>query len=204
MDTLWHARVLMIEESASVGAKQRLGESMKLWEMFFLLAFAAGILVAAFWQSGKLYFNNDELLTAVLVSNPHFSEMWRVIKHGGELNPPLFFVLEWFVAQIFGTSELALRSISAGSVALAGGVLFFLVRSWTGPRIAALAVALVLGLSREVFFFASQARYYGLLLLLVSLAAFLSLRSDEDRPGWRECFLIWLANCAIPKSQSPD
>ena len=98
MDTLWHARVLMIEESASVGAKQcvkqRLGKSMKLWEMFFLLAFAAGILVAAFWQSGKLYFNNDELLTAVLVSNPHFSEMWGVIKHGGELNPPLFFVLE--------------------------------------------------------------------------------------------------------------
>src|SRR5882672_5203235 len=192
----------MIQETAATAGTQRLERRfegpLQAWEIIFLIAFAAGILVAAAWQSSKSYFNNDELLTAVLVANPSFSEMWNTIRHGGELNPPLFFVIEWLVAHTWGTSELALRSISAVSVALAGGVLFFTVRPLTGPRVAALAVALVMGLSRQVFGFSFSARYYGPLLLLVSLAAFLAMRLNEARPARRRDYvLIFLTHCAM-------
>ena len=178
--------------------ERRFQEPVRAFELIFLLAFVAGILAAACWQSSKNYFNNDELVTAVLVRNPSFSEMWSTIRHGGELNPPLFFVLEWVVAHTVGTSELALRGISALSVALAGCVLFFTVRPLTGPRVAALAVALPLGLSREVFFFSSMARYYALLLLLVSLAAFLALRFNEHRPVRpRDAIQVFLIHFAM-------
>jgi uncharacterized membrane protein len=118
--------------------------------------------------------------------------MWNAIRHGGELNPPLFFILEWIVAHTIGTSEWALRALSAVSVALAGGVLFFTVRPLTGPRVAALAVALIFGLGREVFNFAFLARYYGLLLLLVSLAASLALRANPAR-AVRKGNYLWAA-----------
>jgi hypothetical protein len=171
---------------------------IRAWEAVFLLAFTAGILVTFVWKSNKAYFNFDELVTAVLVSNPSFSEMWNMIRRGGEVNPPLFFVLEWVVAHTAGTSELALRAVSGVSVALAGWVLFFTARPLTGPRVAALAVALVIGLSREVFSFLSMARYYGLLLLLVSLAAFLALRFTSERPAKRrDCILVFLVHTSL-------
>src|ERR1043166_722199 len=110
---------------------------LRIWEFVFLFVFAAGIIGAACWQSSKSYLSNDELVTAVVVSNPHFSEMWNAIRHGGELNPPLFFVIEWVVAQTLGSSDLALRIIPVVSLALAGWVLFFTLRPLTGPRIAA-------------------------------------------------------------------
>jgi len=171
---------------------------MRPWEFIFLIAFASGILITYYWQSGKQYLSNDELVTAVVVNNSSFSEMLKAIRHGGELNPPLFFILEWIVARTVGASDLALRAIPSISIALAGWVLFFTVRPLAGPRIAALAVSLVLGLSREVFNFLVFARYYGLLLLLVSLAAFLALRFLEGgRPRLRDCVLVFLVNCAL-------
>src|SRR5438876_2190512 len=120
----------MIQEAVTVNLPQperRFEDPIKLWELIFLSAFAASILIGAFWQSSKMYLNNDELLTAVLVSNPSLSQMWSTIQNGGELNPPLFFVVEWLVAHTCGTSEMALRGLSALSVALAGCVLFFTI-----------------------------------------------------------------------------
>src|SRR5690349_1502785 len=134
---------------------------VRRWELVFLAVFTASVLLAIWVQSKKDYFNYDELVTAILVSNPSFSEMWNTIRHGGEVNPPLFFTLEWLAARVWGTSEIALRAISAVAMVLAGWVLFFTLRPLSGPRIAALTVALILGVSREVLACGAMARYYG-------------------------------------------
>lgn len=169
-----------------------------MWEIIFLAALALGILIGAAMESRKEYFGNDELITSILVSNPNFSEMWSAIRRGGELNPPLYFILEWVMARMFGTGEFALRAISGLSIALAGWVLYFTVRPLTGPRVAALATALVLGLSRDVFVFAREARYYGVLFLLVSLGIFLLMRFTTDRRVTRRDYLlIFLVHCAM-------
>jgi hypothetical protein len=180
-------------------APRRYDRPPQAWEVLFLVALVASILLAAVWQSNKAFFNNDELCTAVLVSNPSFSQMWNTIRHGGELNPPLFFALEWVVARLCGPTELMLRAISMVSVALAGGLLFLTIRPLTGPRLAAVAISLVFGLSRDVFYFSTQARYYALLFLLVSLGVFLALRlQSAGQPSRRRDYLlVFLTHCAM-------
>jgi hypothetical protein len=164
------------EPTAVSPTERRFRQPLQGWEVAFLLALSTALIMAAVRESNRQYFGTDELYTALLVANPKFSEMWNTIRNGGELNPPFYFVLDWVVARLCGTGELALRGISMISVVLAGWVLFFTVRSVTGPRLAALASALVLGLSWEVFFFVCQARYYGLLFLLVSVGIALAVR----------------------------
>jgi hypothetical protein len=194
-------RFLHVTQTTASGAgtvERRFRGPLRVWEIVFLAALSLGILIGAAMESRKEYFGNDELITSILVSNPSFSEMWSAIRRGGELNPPLYFILEWVMARMFGTGELALRAISGISIALAGWVLYFTVRPLSGPRVAALSIALVLGLSRDVFYFAREARYYGVLFLLVSLGVFLLLRLTADRPVIRRDYLlIFLVHCAM-------
>lgn len=191
-------RVIQTTSSDAGPAPRRFLGPLGVWEVVFLTACSLGILIAAAMASGKEYFGNDELITALLVSNPSFPEMWSAIRRGGELNPPLYFVLEWVMARVFGPGELSLRALSGLSIALGGWVLYFTVRPLTGPRLAALAVALVLGLSRDVFYFAREARYYGVLFLLVTLGIFFLLRFATDRPvRRRDCVLVFLVHCAM-------
>ncbi len=55
-------------------------------------------------------FWTDEALTAYEAHLP-FGEMIHTVQHV-ETTPPLYFVLVWCWAKLFGTSEVALRSIS--------------------------------------------------------------------------------------------
>jgi hypothetical protein len=192
------SRVTQTTPSGAGTVERRFMGPLSVWEIIFLVALALGILAAATIESRKEYFGNDELITSLLVSNPSFSEMWSAIRRGGELNPPLYFILEWVMARMFGSGELALRALSGVSIALAGWVLYFTVRPLTGPRIAALAIALILGLSHDVFIFAREARYYGFLFLLVSAGIFLLMRLTTSRPvSRRDCVLIFLIHCAL-------
>ena len=55
----------------------------------------------------------DESVTA-LRSNGSFYHMLAAFhRPGGEAQPPLYFVLAWFWARVFGTDEFGLRSLSA-------------------------------------------------------------------------------------------
>ncbi len=171
---------------------------VRRWELIFLAAFWVSIVGAAFWQSTKEYFDNDELCTALLVSTPSFSEMWNVIRHGGELNPPLFFIIEWVMARIGGVTETVLRGISFVSVAFGGWMLFFTVRPFVGPRIGALAIALILGLSRDAFYFAGRARYYGFFFFLVTVAIWLAVRPGSRRElRWPQYTAMFLTHCLM-------
>jgi hypothetical protein len=184
--------------SASPASERRFEGRLQGWELVFLVALSAVLLLATVWKSSREYYNNDEFCTALLVANPSFSQMWNTIRHGGELNPPLYFAVEWVVARLVGTGELALRCPSAISIVLAGWVLFFTVRPVTGPRLAALTIALIFGLSRDVFYFAWQARYYGMVFLLVAVGLFLALRFTSERPlRRRDYVMVFLTHVAL-------
>lgn len=83
------------------------------WELAFLVFFIVSILTGVEMKCRRECLSFDELITGILVSNPSFSEMWDTIRRGGEVNPPLFFVLEWLVARCFGTGELAVLHLLA-------------------------------------------------------------------------------------------
>jgi hypothetical protein len=173
-------------------------KSLQKWEYLFLVAFWLVIVGGALWQSGKEYFDNDELCTALLVSNPSFPDMWAVIRRGGELNPPLFFLIEWVIARTVGIGETALRAISFVSVAFGGWILYFTLRPLTGPRIAALSISLILGLSRTTFYLAGRARYYGLFFLLVTIAIWLAMRlRNRTQLRWPDYVMVFVTHCLM-------
>jgi len=178
--------------------ERRFEKPLQKWEYAFLFAFWVAIVGAAIWQSGKEYFDNDELCTTLLVSNPSFSEMWTVIRRGGELNPPLFFIIEWIIARVAGGGELALRAISFVSVAFGGWILYFTLRPLTGPRIAAVSIALILGLSRTTFYLAGRARYYAFFFLLVTIAIWLAMRlRSRIELRWSDYASVFLIHCLL-------
>lgn len=184
----------VIQETSSAAdegsSEQRYRLPLQLWEYVFLAAMAMGILVGGYLECQKVFLTNDELITGILASNPSFSEMISAICRGGELNPPLFFIMEWMMVRCFGVTELALRAIPGLSIALGSWVLYFTVRPLAGPRLAAVAIALVMGLSRDVFYFAREARYYGVLFLLVTLGILLLVRLAGDRPTTKRDYLL--------------
>ena len=168
------------------------------WEVVLLSAFTLAMLGTAWVQSRKSFFVSDELYTAVLVSNPHFTAMLKSIRQCADGNPPLFLTLEWMVARVFGMSEFALRAIPALSVTLAGWVVFFTVRPLTGPRVAGLAMILIFGLSRDVFAQMWNARCYGSFLLMVSVAVYLAMKLGRaPKIRARDCWAVFLTHCAL-------
>ena len=188
----------MNPETTEVIPEKRFKEPLRIWEWSFLLTLTLSLLVSVVWQSRKEYLSHDELFTAILASTPSYGEMFNAIRHGGELNPPLYFSLEWLMARLAGSGELAMRSVSGVSVVLASWVLFFALRPLGGRRVAALAVGLILGLSRDVFTFMNTARYYGFLFLLVAVLASLVVRLSAGHPlSRRGLALIFLTNCAL-------
>jgi hypothetical protein len=139
------------------------------WEIIFLVLLVSALLLAFGIKSHKEYFGHDDFVTTTLVSNSNLGEMLKTIAAGGETNPPLYFILQWAVVRCFGNDEFTMRFLSAGSIALAAVVVFLALRRLTGVKSAALAVALVFGLSRAVFWYMQWVRYYGLFVLLAAL-----------------------------------
>ena len=168
------------------------------WEILFLIALVTGLLAAFLLKSKVTYLGHDDFCTTTLLSNPHFGEMLETIGNGGEVNPPLLFVLGWGVARVFGTGELPMRALSAFPLMLAAVVTFFALRRAVGSRPAALSTVLVFGLSHSVFDFMYSARYYGLFTLVAALAAFLFVKISGGKKLERSDLLfVFLVHTAL-------
>jgi uncharacterized membrane protein len=167
---------LRVHPSEASSAEALSNPRWQWWEFAFLLLLAGSMLLACCLTGSRQFLSYDELITAIISSEPNLLKMLRGIAHGTEVNPPLFFILEWVVARVAGNGDIAMRLISGFSVALAVPILYLAVRPAAGPRLAAIGVALVMGLSRDVYMFDTLARYYGWMLLLTSLAAYMFTR----------------------------
>jgi mannosyltransferase len=107
-----------------------------------------------------------------------FGAMWHALRVN-ESTPPLYYVLAWVWARIFGTGEAALRSLSA----LAGigliPVTYFsgreLVSRWAGYVAAALVAA-----SPFMVWYSQEARAYMLFTLLCGLSLLFFARARRE------------------------
>jgi hypothetical protein len=88
-----------------------------------------------------------------------------------ESSPPLYYMMIEAWVYLFGDSETALRSLSAVSSILAGGLVYLLARVLLGRR-PALAAALLFAVSATGIYYAQEARPYALLLLLTAATLF--------------------------------
>jgi 4-amino-4-deoxy-L-arabinose transferase-like glycosyltransferase len=144
-----------------------------------LVCAAGAALRVATLGTQSLWF--DEAVTAHLV-RMDLPGLLSAIPHS-ESSPPLYYVLAWLWSRLFGTGEVALRSLPALLGTATIPVVWALGRRLGGER-AGLAAAALVAVNPMLVWFSQEARAYALLALLGALSALLWLRALEaPRPG---------------------
>ncbi len=125
-------------------------------------------------------FWSDEALTAYEAHLP-FGAMINTVAHV-ETTPPLYFVLAWGWAHVFGTGEIALRSISTIAGIALVPIAYLAVRDLVSRWAGVLAAAFVT-VNPFLIWYSQEARAYMLLAALcgASFLFFVRARSDPSR-----------------------
>ncbi|HMC52716.1 MAG TPA: glycosyltransferase family 39 protein [Acidimicrobiales bacterium] len=150
---------------------------------------AAG-LVLRFWTRSPLWL--DEALTVNVARLP-LGQMPRALAHDGA--PPLYYVLLHGWMSLTGTGNLAVRSLSGVFAVATLPVSWLAGRRLGGGRVA-WVTALLLATSPFAVHYATEARMYALMTLLVFLG-YLALVRVWERPGWRAVVPVALVSCLL-------
>jgi hypothetical protein len=113
--------------------------------------------------------------------------------HHAEITPPLYFIAAWFSAQ-FGHSPELLRAPSLVAGSLTIPAVYLLGRRTVG-QLAALLASAAVALSPFMIYYSSEARAYGVLMLLVTLST-LSMLLALDTGRWRWWVGYAVCSCA--------
>ena len=148
--------------------------------------------VLRFYRLGHQGFWFDEGNTAL---ETHYSigQMLTLLKHY-ESTPPLYYLVAWAWARIFGYGEMALRSLSAVCGVLTVPLAYAAAAKLVSKRAGLIAAALT-ATSSLLIWYSQEARAYELLVLLstVTLLAFAHAR-EEPTPGW---LAVWVISSAL-------
>jgi len=137
-----------------------------------LIAAAIRIIVLdnqSYWQ--------DEALTAYEAQLP-FGAMINTVIHV-ETTPPLYFVLIWAWAHVFGNGEVALRSVSMLAGVAVVPISYLAARDLVSPRAGVVAAALVT-FNPFLIWYSQEARAYMLLAALCGLSFLYFVRARRD------------------------
>lgn len=150
------------------------------WPSPQLLMAAAVVVVGVgvvlrFWTTSDLWL--DEALTVNIAKQP-LSQLHTLLDRDGA--PPLYYVLLHFWMKLFGTSDLAVRSLS-GVMSCVTLPLVWLAGRRLGGRVVATSALLFLAASPFAIRYATENRMYALVTLL-SAAGVLALQRAFERP----------------------
>ena len=136
-------------------------------------------------------YHHDEIVTASRVLRVGFGHAMDAVGFS-ESAPPLYYAVAWLWTQAVGTSEVALRSLSAFAGVATIPVAYFIGRELRGNRTALLAAALV-AVNPMLVWYSQEARAYALLMLFCALSLLFCVRaleSDRGR-GEKRDFVLW-------------
>jgi len=161
----------------------RLGSlSGEAWVLLALIGAAVAIRVITLDNQS---FWTDESLTAY-EAGQSFTAMLHTVT-SIETSPPLYFVLIWVWAKLFGTGEVALRSVSLLAGVAIVPIVYLSARELLDRRAGLIAAALVV-VNPFMIWYSQEARSYMLLAALTgaSFLWFLRARRDPSRRnlGW--------------------
>jgi hypothetical protein len=137
------------------------------WLLFVILFSEIYLVVTALHGLRRFWY--DELFTAYMCRLPGMGAIWSALKQGIDLHPPLFYAVTRACQAVFGAGELATRLPAVlGFLAMTLCVFRFVSRY--GSRSAGLA-AMIFPLLTGGYYYASEARPYGMVLGFSALAA---------------------------------
>ena len=120
----------------------------------------------------------DEAFTPVHVLHDGLGATLRAVVHH-ENTPPLWYLLAWVDARLFGDGALALRLPSALAGVLTVPVVWAIAQQLAGRRAALVAAALV-AVNPLFVWYSQEARAYGLFVLMSALAMLCFVRALDD------------------------
>jgi hypothetical protein len=132
------------------------------------------ILSAAYWgmtlvlAARKLMWN-DELYTFYISTLPTMRDVWEALMSRGEQTPPFFYMPTRLAFDLFGVNNISVRLPEMLGFCLMGWCVYVFVAR-RGFRLAALSAA-AFPLVTAAYYYAFEARAYGMLLGFVALAA---------------------------------
>jgi mannosyltransferase len=130
----------------------------------------------------------DEAITVDLIHRS-LPNMLAAIP-GSESAPPLYYVLAWGWARLFGLHETGLRSLSAVFGTATVPAAYAAARVFVSRRSACFTAALV-AVSPFLVWYSQEARGYAMLVFFGTLSVAFLRRASETRAGW------WLAGWAL-------
>lgn len=117
----------------------------------------------------------DEAWAATLAVKP----VWQIIQIvSRDTSPPLYYLLEHFWMQIFGTSEVAIRSLSFFFF-LATVLTVYFIGSWLWDKKTGVLAAGLTFANPFLFQYAFEGRMYSLLLLTSTLSVYFFLKKQR-------------------------
>jgi mannosyltransferase len=129
----------------------------------------------------------NEAATVLMVKSSFGRMLDLIVDQEG--NPPLYYLLAWAWAKVFGPSELGLRSLSALAGTAMVPAAWWALRRDAGER-AALVYGGLTAVAPLLVWYSQEARPYILVALLVTVGAGFFLRALA-RPGDRAPLLAW-------------
>lgn len=149
--------------------------------------------VVRFSTLGVQSFWADEATTYGIVAHHGLGHVLSTVP-GSESTPPLYYILLWLWSQLFGVSEIGLRSLSALIGTLTVPLMWLLGRKLVSARVG-LVAALVTAVNPLLFWYSQEARTYSLLVFTSALSMLVLLWALE-KPGPRR-LLVWGCSAAL-------
>jgi hypothetical protein len=143
------------------------------WPLAALTLLAAALRLSTLDLQSFWY---DEAFTPVHVLHPSLLATLRSVVHT-ENTPPLWYVIAWADARVFGTGEVALRLPSAIAGIATVPVAWAIGRELTARRATAIAAAAFVAVNPLFVWYSQEARAYGLFVFTSALAMLCFLRA---------------------------
>lgn len=162
-----------------------------------LLGVASLLASCILWSLRKPMWG-DEVFTYTELRDPSFLHLLHAVPRLGGAGMPLFYLTAWPWAHLFGFSDLSLRLYSSFGICGAFLVLLAAMRRRFSNAAAFSGVAFGLFASLIVLDQNSEARGYGLYLLLCALAVAQALKvAEAEKPRTRDLILLALAQAGL-------
>ena len=161
-----------------------------------LIALAALIALGAALRFATLDLQSywyDEAVTVGLVRMDLHGMLSEIARN--ESTPPLYYLVAWLWAKVFGTSEVGLRSLSA-LIGTASIPVFYAAAKELVSRQVGLAVAALAAVNPLLVWYSQEARAYALFAFLGGLSLLYFARLARD-PENRHALICWVAFSAL-------
>ena len=190
--------VLANPSESSREARKQQQSASPLFRWILPLFGVASLLASCILWSLRKQMWGDEVFTVTELRDPSLLHLLHAVPHLGGAGMPLFYLTAWSWAHLFGLSDLSLRLYSSFGVCAAFLILLAAMRRRFAAPAAFLGVAFGFFSSLIVLDQNSEARSYGLYLLLCALAVAQALKVAEvEGPRTRALILLALTQAGL-------